>query len=69
MAIDPVRVSLTLKEYAAKHKVSVKTVYRWIRSGRVHVVRYSARTLRIEFIPRSNLSPKRVIRHHRRATS
>jgi excisionase family DNA binding protein len=63
------RVSLTLREYAAKHKVSVKTVYRWIRAGQLPVVRYSARTLRIEFIPRGNLQPERPIKHHRHQTS
>lgn len=56
MAESP-RVSLTLKEYADRHRVSVRTVYRWIKSGRVPVVRYSARTLRIEYIPRQMARP------------
>ena len=59
------RVSLTLQEYADKHKVSVKTVYRWIRAGKVPVVRYTARTLRIEYAIKGNLQPERAIRHHR----
>lgn len=58
------RVSLTIQEYADKHKISVKTVYRWIRAGKVPVVRYSSRTLRIEFVTKGNLQPARPISLH-----
>lgn len=46
------RVSLSPKQYAKKHGVSTRTVHRWIKSGRIPVVRYTARTLRIEFVTR-----------------
>jgi excisionase family DNA binding protein len=46
------RVVLTIQEYADRHKVSTRTVHRWIKEGRVPVVRYTARTVRIEYVPR-----------------
>lgn len=42
----PIRC-LTLRDYADEKRVTVRTVRRWIASGRVPVHRYSKRTLRI----------------------
>lgn len=50
LVMPDTRVRLTVKDYAAARRVSVRTVHRWIKAGRLPVVRYSARTLRIEYV-------------------
>jgi excisionase family DNA binding protein len=41
------RRHLSPKEYAQRHGVSTRTVHRWIRDGRLVVVRMTKRTIRI----------------------
>lgn len=41
------RVSLSPKEYAQRHGVTPRTVHRWIKAGRLHVLRITKRTIRI----------------------
>jgi hypothetical protein len=48
------RVSFSPKEYAERHGVSTRTVHRWIKSGRVHVIRFTARTIRV--VPKQMLT-------------
>jgi predicted site-specific integrase-resolvase len=47
------RRSLSPKEYALRHGVSTRTVHRWIKSGRLHVLRITKRTIRIVPIARA----------------
>lgn len=41
------RRHLSPKEYAQRHGVSTRTVHRWIKEGRLVVVRMTKRTIRI----------------------
>jgi excisionase family DNA binding protein len=44
------RRSLSPKEYARRHGVSTRTVHRWIKAGRIRIIRFNARVIRI--VPR-----------------
>lgn len=39
--------SFSPKEYAQRHGVCTRTVHRWIKSGRLRVLRITKRTIRI----------------------
>ena len=43
---------LSPKQYAERHGVSTRTVHRWIKAGRLNVLRLSARTIRIYAVKR-----------------
>lgn len=47
----PERRSISPKEYAQRHGVSTRTVHRWIKAGRLRIIRFNARVIRI--VPRS----------------
>lgn len=41
------RASWTVKEYADRHSISTRTVWRLIKAKRLHVLRFGPRTVRI----------------------
>jgi predicted site-specific integrase-resolvase len=44
---QPERRSLSPKEYAHRHGISTRTVHRLIKAGRLHVIRFNARVIRV----------------------
>jgi excisionase family DNA binding protein len=53
--------SLSPKEYAQRHGVTTRTVHRWIKAKRLHVIRFSKRTIRI--VPRAMVTDADTLRH------
>lgn len=47
--LDPSKLDFdsTIRRYSEDRRVPVQTLYRWIREGRIHAVRFGPRTLRV----------------------
>lgn len=44
---------LSPKQYAERHGISTRTVHRWIKAGRLNVLRLSPRTIRVYAVRRN----------------
>lgn len=49
LPIDPSKLDFdsTIRRISEDRRIPVQTLYRWIREGRIHAVRFGPRTLRV----------------------